>query len=390
MKIIVNILEKLKPHFHEGGRAEKLFPLFDATQTFLFRLPVRTTTNCHVRDAYDIKRMMMLVIVSLVPCAIFGIYNVGYQHYLSIGVNANIFDIILYGLVRVVPIYIVTYVTGLFWEILFAVIRKHEINEGFFVTGFLIPLVLPPTIPLWQVAVATTFGVVLGKEVFGGTGMNIFNPALLTRAFIFFAYPQSMSGTKVWIDTGEKVVDTFTMATPLAIAANNNGNIIEFLQVKGYYLFDMVVGLIPGSIGETSLIAILLGAFILIATGVASFRIMISVFAGGFITISLLHFFVKSSNGLINLPPYYHLALGGFAFGAVFMATDPVSSAATKIGKYIYGFLIGALTILVRVYNEAYSEGMMLAIIFMNLFAPLIDYFVVSANIKRRRKLAEK
>ncbi|MCK4821596.1 NADH:ubiquinone reductase (Na(+)-transporting) subunit B, partial [bacterium] len=286
------------------------------------------------------------------------------------------------------PLYLVTFITGGLWEAIFAVIRKHELSEGFLVTGMLIPLILPPTIPLWQVAAATSFGVIFGKEFFGGVGMNIFNPALVTRAFLFFAYPRSISGNSVWILAGKSTADTYTMASPLALSAEAGGSIVEFLHSGGYTFIKMFIGLIPGSIGETSVPAILLGALILIATGVGSWRIMLSVFAGGIIMSSLFILLSPSQSNIMALPPHYHLIMGGFAFGAVFMATDPVSWASTNIGKYIYGFFIGLLAIMVRTLNPAYPEGMMLSILFMNLFAPLIDYGVIRTNMRRRMRHA--
>jgi Na+-transporting NADH:ubiquinone oxidoreductase subunit B len=390
MKELHKLLKKISSHFERDRKLNIFYPLFEALESFLFRMPVKTTEGAHVRDAYDIKRMMTIVIIALIPCAVLGIYNTGYQHYLSRGFNANILEEFYYGLKIAAPIFMVSYIVGGLCEVLFAIIRKHEINEGFLVTGFLIPLVMPPTIPLWQVALATMFGVILGKEVFGGTGMNIFNPALLSRAFMFFAYPKSISGSDVWVGAGYEIVDTYTTATPLAVALGSHGDVIESLQMKGYHLWDMIVGIIPGCIGETSLIAILIGAIILMITRVASARIILSIFLGGALTTCGLYYFSGIESGLVKLPPVYHLSLGGFAFGAVFMATDPVTGAATSLGKYIYGFLIGVLAILIRIFNPVYSEGMMLAILFMNVFAPLIDQLVVNANIRRRRKRAER
>lgn len=374
--------------FGKGGRLERFWPLVDAAETFFFRLPVRTTGGTHIRDAYDLKRMMMIVVVALFPSMIFGTYNVGYQFYASAGIPADHLACVLKGLAVIVPLYVVTFAVGGAWEVLFALIRGEEINEGFFVTGALIPLVMPPTIPLWQLALAVSFGVVLGKELFGGTGMNIFNPALVSRAFLFFAYPKSISGAGVWTLTGDRVVDAYTMATPLHLGIEPKGDIVAHLSANGFDFWRMFTGLEPGSIGETSTVAILIGALVLIITGVGSWRIIASVFAGGAAMAFLCNAFAPSPASVLALPAHYHFVMGGFAFGAVFMATDPVSAAGTNAGKYVYGFLIGVLTVMVRTLNPAYPEGMMLAILFMNLFAPLIDYTVVRLNMRRRVRRA--
>ncbi|MBD0287953.1 MAG: NADH:ubiquinone reductase (Na(+)-transporting) subunit B [Bacteroidota bacterium] len=383
MKPLRNLLEKVKPNFEKGGKLEKFYPAFNAFETFLF-VPGETTppNGAHVRDAIDLKRTMILVVVSLVPCLLFGMWNTGYQHYKALGItDASFMDNFIFGALKVLPIVIVTYVVGLGVEFTFAIIRKHKVNEGFLVTGMLIPLVLPVDIPLWMVAVATVFAVIIGKEVFGGTGMNILNPALTARAFLFFAYPNKMSGTEVWINTqlqqGQHLVDGFSGATPLGEAAAGNAD-----RIPG--IWESFIGTIPGSIGETSTLACLIGAAILIYTGIGSWRIILSVFIGGFVMAALFNVF--GLNTLMQLSPLHHLVLGGFAFGAVFMATDPVTATQTNTGKFIYGFLIGLFAILLRVFNPAYPEGMMLAILFMNVMAPLIDHFVVRANIRRRLK----
>lgn len=388
MKWLSDRFKGVKEQFEEGGKFYNIWPLFDATETFLYRLPVKTREGAHVRDAFDIKRMMMTVVLAIFPTIIFGMYNTGYQHYLSRGMDPQIIECFVQGAIVLIPMYLVVFLSGGLWEVLFALVRKHEINEGFFVTGTLIPLIMPPTIPLWMVAAGTSFGVVMGKEVFGGTGMNVFNPALLARAFIFFAYPQAISGDTVWTLLDGKAVDAYTMATPLSAGVSASGDIIATLQSHGYTLQNMFLGFIPGSIGETSTLLILLGAFLLIVTGVGSWRIMLSVFAGGAAIAMLFNLVAPSPESLMALPPHYHFVMGGFAFGAVYMATDPVSASNTNTGKYIYGFLIGALAIVVRVMNPAFPEGMMLSILFMNLFAPLIDYGVIRANMRRRMRRA--
>ncbi len=375
----------MKNLFDKGGKFEKFYPIYEMFETMLFVRPDRTKSGAHLRDHFDIKRLMAFVLIGCFPAFIFGMYNVGYQHYVSQGLSASAISYILKGAGYVIPIMLVCYIVGGFWEILFAIIREEEVNEGLFVTGFLVPLIVPASIPLWQVAVAISFGVILGKEVFGGTGMNIFNPALVTRAFLFFAYPAAISGNKVWTIFGDKVVDSYTKATPLAAALDGgSGSVVQNLTEKGYTFKKLLLGLHPGSVGETSALLIILGGIFLIITGIASWRIMVSVFAGGFAMALILNLLAPSQSSFLALPFYYHFVMGGFAFGAVFMATDPVSASQTETGKYIYGFLIGFLAVMVRGLNPAYPEGMMLAILFMNAFAPLIDNIIVSRNIKRR------
>lgn len=381
MKPLRKLVEKVKPNFEKGGRLEKFYPAFNAFETFLF-VPGETTpsTGAHVRDAIDLKRTMITVVLSLIPCLFFGMWNTGYQHYRALGItDASFIDNFIFGVAKILPIVIVSYVVGLGVEFIFAILRKHKVNEGFLVTGMLIPLVMPVDIPLWMVAVATVFAVIIGKEVFGGTGMNILNPALTARVFLFFAYPTKMSGDQVWINTelekGQHLADGFSGATPLGNAAAGMGD-----KIPG--IWESFIGIIPGSIGETSTLACLIGAAILIYTGIGSWRIILSVFLGGFLMAALFNMFAM--NTLMALTPLHHLVLGGFAFGAVFMATDPVTAAQTNKGKYIYGLLIGMFAILLRVFNPAYPEGMMLSILFMNVMAPLIDHFVIRANIKRR------
>ena len=374
MKALRKILDNIKPHVEKGGKFEMFRSTFDAMET-LFYVPDHVTTKgSHIRDGVDMKRTMITVFIALVPALLFGMWNVGYQHFLSLGETVTIWPAFWYGFLKVLPILIVTYVVGLGIEIIFAQKRGHEVNEGFFVSGMLIPLVLPPDIPLWMVAVAVAFAVIIGKEVFGGTGMNILNPALTARAFLFFAYPSFMSGDKVWISDK---ADAFSGATPLGEALVGN-----FSNMPSP--MELMIGAIPGSIGETSIIAIGIGALILLFTGVGSWRILFSTIAGA-VVMGLL-FNLWGYNEYMEIPVYYHLIMGGFAFGAVFMATDPVTASQTNTGKYIYGFLIGFIAVLIRVFNPAYPEGMMLAILLMNVFAPLIDHYVVDSNIKRRLK----
>jgi len=381
LKALRNLLDNIKPHVQKGGKFEKFHSTFDAFETLLF-VPNHTNKNgVHVRDSIDMKRTMALVVKSLIPALLFGIWNTGYQHFLAMGVDASFWAEVGHGALKVLPIVIVSYGVGLGVEFIFAQYRGHEVQEGFLVSGMLIPLVLPVDVPLWMVAVATVFAVVIGKEVFGGTGMNIWNPALIARAFLFFAYPSKMSGDKVWISgltNGEGVVDGFSGATSLGEAASG--------AAPSHSILESFIGMIPGSIGETSTLAILIGAAILIYTGIGSWKIMVSVFAGGYVM--GLIFNLWGANALMQVDAIHHICLGGFAFGAVFMATDPVSATRTERGKWIYGFLIGFLAIMVRVFNPAYPEGVMLAILLMNTFAPLIDHYVVQGNIKRRLKRA--
>jgi len=384
MKFLRDFLDRIKPAFQKGGRYDRFHSTFEAFESLLFVPNKVTTSGSHIRDAMDMKRTMIIVVLALIPSLLFGIWNTGYQHFLSIGVDATFWKTVWFGFLKIFPLIVVSYVTGLSIEFFFAQIRGHEVNEGFLVTGLLIPLVLPVDVPLWTVIISTAFAVIIGKEVFGGTGMNIMNPALVARAFLFFAYPSQMSGDKVWIaglNEGQGIVDGFSGSTILGQAALNSK---EFVNGIGhtYGVWDMIFGTIPGSIGETSVIAIFIGAIFLIYTGVGSWKIITSVFAGGLFMGLLLNIFAV--NEYMRLPFWEHMILGGFAFGAVFMATDPVTAAQTSRGKWIYGFLIGFLAILIRVLNPAYPEGVMLAILLMNVFAPLIDHYVVESNIKRR------
>lgn len=383
-KLLEQQMEKMRPLFQPGGKLERLYPLHEANETFLLTPAEVTHGAPHVRDQIDLKRAMIMVVLALIPATLFGIYNAGVQHHLAHQVaNPTFLQNTLQGLLLCLPIILVSYAVGGLWEVLFAVVRKHPVSEGFLVTGLLFPLTLPPTIPLWQVALGVTFGVVIGKEIFGGTGFNVLNPALTARAFLYFAYPGQITGDKVWASHP----DGWTGATPLGIGmvAHGDETITESLHHAGFTLKSMIVGLEPGSIGETSVIACAIGAVILIASGVGSWRIMLGSLLGLVASSTLFHH-VGGANlkPLADLPFWYHLAIGSFAFGTVFMATDPVSAAATNTGKWIYGFLIGFLIVLIRVANPAYPESTMLAILFMNVLAPLIDHYVVQAHIKRR------
>lgn len=393
MKALRNYLDKIKPNFEEGGKLHAFHSLFDGFETFLFVPNSTSKSGVHIHDAIDSKRIMSMVVMALIPALLFGMYNVGYQHFLAVGQEAGFFEKFIYGFLAVLPKIIVSYVVGLGIEFMVAQWKKEEIQEGFLVSGLLIPMIVPVDCPLWILAVATAFSVVFAKEVFGGTGMNIFNPALITRAFLFFAYPTKMSGDAVWVSTesifgmgGGQTVDGFTGATLLGQAATAAPGDTLLVNVDGSQasLADMVIGLIPGSIGETSVIAIAIGAVILLWTGVASWKTMASVFVGGAFMGLIFNALGSADNMMAQLPWYEHLVLGGFCFGAVFMATDPVTSARTENGKFIYGFLIGAMAIIIRVLNPGYPEGMMLAILLMNIFAPLIDYCMVQKNITAR------
>jgi len=379
MNALKNFFEKLQPHVQKGAKYHWLHSTYDAFFTMAF-VPKKTSdSGTHIHDHIDLKRTMSFVIIALVPALLFGMYNTGFQHFKAIGElgDAGFLRVFFYGFLKVFPVIVVSYITGLGIEFIFAQSRGHEVNEGFLVTGMLIPMVMPVNTPLWMVAVATAFAVIFGKEVFGGTGMNIWNPTLVARAFLFFAYPAQMSGDKVWVALGEgdKVVDSFSGATILGEAAAGN---------MQFDVMDAFLGFIPGSIGETSTLAILIGALFLIITGIGSWKIMASTFLGGAAMGILLN--LIAVNPYMEMPFWHHFILGGFAFGAVFMATDPVSAAQTDTGKWIYGFLIGVMAILIRVLNPAYPEGMMLAILLLNTFAPLIDHYVVQGHIKRRLK----
>lgn len=360
-------IDKIKPNFEEGGKFARFHSTFEAFETFLYTPNKVTTNGAHIRSHVDMKRSLIAVVFALIPCFLFGTWNIGYQHFLSLSQDVTFWQTVGYGLLKIIPLYLVSYIVGLVIEFTFAEIRHEEVNEGYFVTGFLIPLIMPVDVPLWMLAIAVAFAVIIGKEVFGGSGMNVVNPALLARAFLFFSYPSIMTGDSVWI--AEKA-DAYSGATPLGTIFNG-GTVNELPS-----LMDMFVGTIPGSVGETSKIAILLGGIFLIISGTASLRIIIATFAGA-IAMSLM---------ISDIPFYYHIMMGGFMFGTIFMATDPVTAAQTNPGKWIYGFLIGAIAILIRVANPGYPEGMMLAILLMNVFAPLIDWCVVAVNVRKRKK----
>lgn len=397
MKFLRNFLDRQLPLFEKGGKYEKYYSVYEMIDTFLYTPGEITKESTHVKDSIDLKRMMITVVIALIPCIFFSMFNTGYQANFGIselgqttvaGWRGGIIDLlgigydpqsilanILHGALYFVPLLIISYIVGGFWEGLFAIVRGHEINEGFLVTGVLFPLILPPTMPLWQAALGISFGVVFGKEVFGGVGKNFLNPALTGRAFLFFAYPARISGDAVWI-----AADGFSGATPLSAAAAGGLQAVE----KSVTWIDAFIGMIPGSMGETSTLACLIGAVILIVTGIASWRIMLSILISAFCVGFLFNSMGSETNAMFSITPSWHLVLGGFAFGLVFMATDPVSAAMTRTGQWIYGVLIGCMVILIRVVNPAFPEGMMLAILFGNVWAPVIDYYVVKANIKRR------
>ena len=400
MKPLRKLLDQVEPHFVKGGKVSWAYPLYEALDTFLYSPNDRTSGSPHVRDSMDLKRMMSMVVIALVPCVFMAMFNTGYQanlamgsmemtsatgwrgdvlSWLGLGYNPSSFiDNFVHGALFFLPAYIVTMTVGGLWEVLFACVRKHEVNEGFLVTGLLFPLTLPPSIPLWQVAIGISFGVVVGKEVFGGTGRNILNPALTARAFLFFAYPANLSGDTIWT-----AVDGYTGATALGALAtapvgSSLNNLVDFSWWQAF------LGLIPGSMGETSTLACLFGAVFLIATGIGSWRIMAGMLISALGLSTLMWLVGSDTNSMFQMPPWWHMVIGGYAFGLVFMATDPVSAAMTDTGRWIYGGVIGVLTILIRVINPAYPEGVMLAILFGNVMSPLIDYFVVQSNIKRR------
>lgn len=402
MSRLRSYLDRIKPNFEPGGKFAAFHSVFDGFETFLYtpKTTAAPTGGVHIHDSIDAKRTMIIVVCALLPCFLFGMYNTGYQHWLALGADSfPFFDLMAYGLLTILPRIVVAYVVGLGIEFAFAQWRKEEIQEGFLVTGIIVTMICPAEVPLWMLAVAVAFAVVFAKEVFGGTGYNVVNIALIARAFLFFAYPAQMSGDKVYVATGTPfgfgtaLPDGFAGATPLGQIATQSGPAIELTGIDGRIIdtWQAFVGLIPGSFGETSTLCILIGAIILLATGIASWRIMLSVFAGGFLTAALANAFATPLYPASYIPAYDQLLLGGFAFAAVFMATDPVTAARTTTGKYVYGFLIGAIAIVIRTYNTGYPEGAMLAVLLMNCFAPLIDYCVVRTNVRRRlsRKTAK-
>ncbi|MCF0181453.1 MAG: NADH:ubiquinone reductase (Na(+)-transporting) subunit B [Muribaculaceae bacterium] len=399
MNALRKFMDKIKPSFRPGGKLAKLESVYDGMETFLFTPNETRSSGVHVHDGNDMKRTMITVVVALLPCLIFAMYNIGLQHFMAIGQpDAGVFSMLVFGLLAMLPVIVVSYGVGLGVEFIAAQIHHKEIQEGFLVTGLLIPLIVPINTPLWMTAVATAFAVIFAKEIFGGTGMNIFNVALITRAVLFFSYPSKMSGDAAFVKTDSafgfgdgQVIDAFTGATPLGQAATNVGDQLSLVGVDGspIGMCDAFMGTIAGSPGETSMVCILIGAVILLATGVASWRVMLSVFVGGFAMASLANAVPSATYPGSLIDPLQHLCLGGFAFAAVFMATDPVTGCRTHVGQYIYGFMIGVMAILIRVYNSGYPEGAMMAILLMNAFAPLIDHCVVSFNIKRRLNRAK-
>ena len=375
MQFLNNIMQKYRPHFKKGGKFEKYGPAWSGIDTFLFVPNHTTKTGAHIRDGIDLKRVMIIVVFALVPATFFGVWNIGYQHFLQLGVEKTFLELLWFGSVRFIPMVVVSYGVGLGIEFAYAVFRGHAVNEGYLVSGLLIPLIMPIDLPLWMLVVAVIFAVVIGKEAFGGTGMNILNPALLARAFAFFSYAGSMSGDKVWV-ADAAITDGVSGETILGTLAAGKESSLS--------VFDMFMGYMPGSVGETSVLMILLGAAFLIFTGIASWRIMLAMIIGGSATAFLFNLW--DANTLMEFPWWQHLMVGGFMFGAVFMATDPVTAAQTRKGKWVYGILIGVIAILVRVFNGAYPEGVMMAILLMNVFAPLIDHYVLEGNIKKRLK----
>ncbi len=381
MKALRNYLDKIKPNFEEGGKLHAFKSVFEGFETFLFVPNDTSKSGAHIHDAIDSKRIMSIVVIALMPAMLFGMYNVGYQNYLAAGTlaTASFWDLFLYGFLAVLPKILVSYIVGLGIEFAWAQWKGEEIQEGYLVSGILIPLIVPVGCPLWMLALACAFSVIFCKEIFGGTGMNIFNPAIAARMFLFFSYPSKMTGDIVWVaqdsifGLGNDLPDTFTAATPLGEIAQN--------ITPNASVCDMICGFIPGSIGETSVIAIALGACLLLLTGIASWRTMLSVFVGGGVLA-----YIFQATGLSDMQWWEHFILGGFAFGAVFMATDPVTSCRTECGKYIYGFIIGAMAVIIRVRNAGYPEGMMLAIFFGNMIAPMIDHFIVEHNVSKRLK----
>ncbi|MCS5624423.1 MAG: NADH:ubiquinone reductase (Na(+)-transporting) subunit B [Candidatus Marinimicrobia bacterium] len=385
MKFLRKILDANAHRFENNGVLEKLYPLYEATDTILFSTDEVTKSGPHIRDSIDIKRVMILVVIALIPLYIFGAMNVGVQNGIAMGVERTNWEQFWYGFDKIIPIIIIAFITGAFWEILFAVVRRHPISEGFLVTCALIPLVMPASIPLWQVSIATSFGIVIGKEIFGGVGMNIFNPALVARAFLFFTYPGRISGDKVWVIGPDGYSGATALAVPAAEVNQHAVSLLNGVTQFDYSWWNMLVGWIPGSIGETSKLLIIMGAIFLAITKIANWRVMAGSLIGLGVTAYLSNLMAPfSSNTMLSLPAHYHLVMGGFLFGMAFMATEPVTGCHTNQGRWVYGILFGILTVIVRAINPAYPEGTMLAILLLNAFAPLIDWFVIQSNIKRR------
>jgi Na+-transporting NADH:ubiquinone oxidoreductase subunit B len=385
IKILRKILDANAHRFENNGVLEKLYPLYEATDTILFSTDEVTKSGPHIRDSIDIKRVMILVVIALIPLYIFGAMNVGVQNGIAMGVERTNWEQFWFGFDKIIPIILVAFITGAFWEILFAVVRKHPISEGFLVTCALIPLVMPASIPLWQVSIATSFGIVIGKEIFGGVGMNIFNPALVARAFLFFTYPGRISGDKVWVIGPDGYSGATALAVPAAEVNQHAVSLLNGVTQFDYSWWNMLVGWIPGSIGETSKLLIVMGAIFLAITKIANWRVMAGSLIGLGVTAYLTNLMAPfSSNTMLSLPAHYHLVMGGFLFGMAFMATEPVTGCHTNQGRWVYGILFGMLTVIVRAINPAYPEGTMLAILLLNAFASLIDWFVIQSNIKRR------
>ena len=385
IKFLRKILDANAHRFENNGVLEKLYPLYEATDTILFSTGEVTKSGPHIRDSIDIKRVMILVVIALIPLYIFGAMNVGVQNGIAMGVERTNWEQFWFGFDKIIPIILVAFITGAFWEILFAVVRKHPISEGFLVTCALIPLVMPASIPLWQVSIATSFGIVIGKEIFGGVGMNIFNPALVARAFLFFTYPGRISGDKVWVIGPDGYSGATALAVPAAEVNQHAVSLLNGVTQFDYSWWNMLVGWIPGSIGETSKLLIIMGAIFLAITKIANWRVMAGSLIGLGVTAYLSNLMAPfSSNTMLSLPAHYHLVMGGFLFGMAFMATEPVTGCHTNQGRWVYGILFGILTVIVRAINPAYPEGTMLAILLLNAFAPLIDWFVIQSNIKRR------
>ena len=385
LRFLYNTLNKAKPHFEKGGKFERLYPVFEATDTILFSTDEITESGPHIRDSIDTKRIMILVVISLLPLYVFGALNVGFQNALALGIERTGWQNFWAGFGNILPIIAVTFASGAFWELLFAVVRKHPVSEGFLVTCALIPLTMPPNIPLWQIAIATSFGIVIGKEIFGGVGMNIFNPALMARVFIFFTYPTKISGDKVWVAGPDGYSGATALAVPASELNQQATQLLENITQFDFSWWNLFWGWVPGSIGETNKFMILVAAAFLVYIKIINWRIVIGAVIGLVSTAILTNLFSPlSTNTMFTIPPHYHLVMGSFLFGTVFMATEPVTGCHTNQGRWIYGIIFGALTVIIRSVNPAYPEGVMLSILFVNAFAALIDWFVIQSNVKRR------